>query len=93
MGTALYLEYEDVINRSNLFRKCLLTPSERNQALNDLLSISQWVRVYYAWRPNLRDEGDNHIVELAVAGGATAIVTQNIRVSDIQSYRFLKLQF
>ena len=32
----------------------------------------------YLWRPNLRDEGDNHILELAVAGAATMIVTNNI---------------
>lgn len=25
------------------------------------------------------DEGDNHLIELAVAGNATAIVTQNVR--------------
>jgi hypothetical protein len=36
-------------------------------------------KVYYAWRPNLPDEADNHVVELAVAGGATAIVTYNIQ--------------
>lgn len=34
---------------------------------------------YYAWRPNLRDESDNHVVELAVAGAASAIVTRNVR--------------
>jgi len=32
-----------------------------------------------SWRPNLPDEGDNHIVELAVAGGAAMIVTNNVR--------------
>jgi len=31
------------------------------------------------WRPNLRDESDNHLVELAVAGGAQAIVARNKR--------------
>jgi predicted nucleic acid-binding protein len=30
-------------------------------------------------RPNLRDEADNHLIELAVAGGARAIVTKNVR--------------
>jgi hypothetical protein len=37
------------------------------------------VEIYFSWRPNLPDEGDNHIVELAVAGGAEMIVTNNVR--------------
>jgi hypothetical protein len=27
------------------------------------------IEVYYRWRPNLPDEGDNHVLELAVAAG------------------------
>lgn len=41
----------------------------------------------YLWRPNLRDEGDNHVVELAVAGGASTIITNNVadfRDSDLR---------
>jgi predicted nucleic acid-binding protein len=45
------------------------------------------VRVYYLWHPNLPDEADNHLVELAVAGGADAIVTNN--VSDVQTGELL----
>jgi predicted nucleic acid-binding protein len=37
------------------------------------------VKVYFLWRPNLPDEGDNHLVELAIAGGADTIVTNNVR--------------
>ena len=44
--------------------------------------------VYYLWRPNLPDEGDNHILELAVAGGAESIVTQNIRDFRRSELRF-----
>jgi len=29
-------------------------------------------RIYCGWRPNLRDDGPNHPVELAVAGDAGA---------------------
>ena len=39
-------------------------------ALRDaILSIGHWQKVYYAWRPNLPDDANNHLVELAVAGG------------------------
>lgn len=30
-------------------------------------------------RPNLPDEADDHFVELAVAGGADAVITANVR--------------
>ncbi|NCS04788.1 MAG: PIN domain-containing protein [Microcystis aeruginosa G13-07] len=36
-------------------------------------------QIYYLWRPNLKDEADNHLVELAIAGSAGIIVTNNIR--------------
>jgi predicted nucleic acid-binding protein len=44
-----------------------------------LLTVSDWVRIHYLWRPNLPDEADNHILELAVAAGAEALVTANVR--------------
>ena len=34
---------------------------------------------YFLWRPNLRDEGDNFLVELAVAGNSEIIVTNNVK--------------
>ena len=43
------------------------------------LSTAVWSRVNYLWRPNLPDEGDNHVVELAVTGQAEAIVTHNAK--------------
>lgn len=44
-----------------------------------MLAVSTWVPIYYLWRPSLPDEGDNHLVELAVAGGAGCIVSANKR--------------
>ena len=78
VGQALFLEYEDVLGREQLFRKSPLSASERRQLFEAFLSVCEWVQVYYLWRPNLRDEGDNHILELAVAGGASVIVTNNV---------------
>ncbi len=82
-GTALLAEYEAVLSRQALFAKSRLSAEEREELLDIFLSTCQWTRIYYGWRPNLRDEGDNHLVELAVAGGASYVVTQNLR--DLQS--------
>ena len=79
MGAALLSEYEDVLARKPLFETCRLSAAERNELLDIFLASCRWTRIYFGWRPNLRDEGDNHLVELAVAGGAEFIVTHNIR--------------
>ena len=79
IGVALLSEYEDVLSRSELFVRSRLDANERDELLDIFLSFCRWTRIYYGWRPNLRDEGDNHLIELAVAGGANYIVTRNIR--------------
>ena len=79
IGTALFTEYEDLMSRDELFKGSPLSKSERMEIFHGFLSICHWTEVYYAWRPNLPDEADNHLVELAVAGGASAIVTRNVR--------------
>ncbi|MEI6214235.1 MAG: putative toxin-antitoxin system toxin component, PIN family [Desulfuromonadales bacterium] len=79
MGVALLAEYEDVLSRTDLFARSRLDATERDELLDIFISVCRWTRIYYGWRPNLLDEGDNHLVELAVAGGADYIVTRNIR--------------
>ncbi len=79
MGVAVLAEYEDVLGRADLFVRSRLDLAERDELLDIFLATCRWTRIYYGWRPNLRDEGDNHVVELAVAGGADYIVTRNIR--------------
>jgi putative PIN family toxin of toxin-antitoxin system len=92
MGQALFLEYEDVLGREPVFRKSPLSAAERRELFGAFLSVCDWVHVYYLWRPNLRDEGDNHIFELAVAGGAEAIVTNNVGNFRSAELRFPGLQ-
>ena len=76
-GNALWQEYQDLLGRD--VWTPVTTPEERLQALAALAQAGRWVNVYYGWRPNLRDEGDNHLIELAVAGNAEAVVTHNVR--------------
>jgi len=41
------------------------------QVLAALAQRGRWVSVYFGWRPNLPDEGDNHLFELALAAWDT----------------------
>jgi predicted nucleic acid-binding protein len=77
-----------VLGRRALFQRSLLSRMERQELLAAFLSVCEWVQVYFSWRPNLRDEGDNYIVELAVAGGATVVATNNVRDFRASDVRF-----
>jgi hypothetical protein len=67
MVTALHAEYKDVLGREALFERSRLDSVEREELLDIFLARCCWARIYFGWRPNVPDEGDNHLVELAVA--------------------------
>jgi putative PIN family toxin of toxin-antitoxin system len=92
MGTALLAEYEDVVGREPLFERSRLDSAERDELLDIFLARCRWTKIYYAWRPNVPDEGDNHLVELAIAGGAQAIITRNLRDLSRMDLRFPTLR-
>jgi putative PIN family toxin of toxin-antitoxin system len=79
LGPALLAEYEDVLGRTELFASSVLTTKERYELFDGFLNRCRWVEVFYAWRPNLPDEADNHLIELGVAAQADAIITRNLR--------------
>lgn len=79
ISNTLFMEYEDVTTRSLILELCTLTPDELRDLLNAYYSVCEWVPIYYLWRPNLPDEGDNFLIELAVAGNAYCVVTNNVR--------------
>ena len=92
MGEALLNEAEAVLGRDELFVNSRLNSSERSTLLDAYLALCEWTRIYFLWRPNLKDESDNHLVELAVAGDADFIVTRNLRDLRGAELRFRSLQ-
>jgi predicted nucleic acid-binding protein len=79
MGASLFAEYESLMRRERLFSGSILDADEREALLNAFIGVCDWTHIYFLWRPNPRDEADNHVIELAIAGGANAIVTKNLR--------------
>ena len=79
ISTTLFLEYEAVMKRKSIKKLCALTVQEQAELFEAFLSTCQWNEIFYLWRPNLKDEGDNFLIELAVASNAHYIITENIK--------------
>jgi predicted nucleic acid-binding protein len=79
--------YFGKVGCNDVIERCSLPRKDIQALLSALMSVSRWVQVYYLWRPNLTDEADNHLIELAIAGNAEAIITQNIK--DFQQTELL----
>jgi uncharacterized protein len=79
MGTTLFCEYESVIGRDSILSQCPLSQAEILTLTQAFMSVCHWIDIFYLWRPNLRDEGDNHLIELAIAGNADVLVTNNLK--------------
>jgi len=92
MGQALFSENEALLARAEVWHKALITKPERETLWHAYLSKCRWVTVYYLWRPNLLDEADNYLIELALAGGADYILTHNVRHFRNAELRFPNLK-
>lgn len=80
------------MSRDTLSARSPLTKEERWQLFKGYLAVCRWTDVYFAWRPNLPDEADNHLIELAVGGGAAAIVSRDLRHLTGGELRFPQIQ-
>ena len=92
LSNALFSEYEDVTARPTILRLCPVSSGKVVDLLEAICSVAEWVPIFYLWRPNLTDEGDNHVLELAAAGNASWIVTNNIRDFTKGELRFPDIQ-
>ena len=75
----LVYEYRDVLSRPDILAQTGLAWPDIEVVLAHLVASAYEVAVRYLWRPNLQDEGDNFIVEIAIAAWPCTIVTHNIK--------------
>ncbi len=76
--TALFLEYEDVLLRPEHRLATGMAESDVEGFLAAFASAAEPVEVSFRWRPQLRDPGDELVLEAAVNGRADALVTHNM---------------
>jgi putative PIN family toxin of toxin-antitoxin system len=75
LSVSLALEYEGVLCRqSNVLR---LTQEDVTNLIDALCALSHHHKIHFLWRPQLRDAGDELVLELAVAARCSYIVTYN----------------
>lgn len=75
VSVPLVLEYESVLLKK--LSPQILTEQEVSDFLDYLCSIGSPTKIYYLWRPILKDSYDDHILEVAVAAECSYIVTFN----------------
>lgn len=75
----LFYEYEDVLNRAEFLLEAGVTRAEIDTFLTDLAGTVAPIDLHFLWRPQLRDPGDEMVLETAVNAQADAIVTHNSR--------------
>jgi predicted nucleic acid-binding protein len=73
------LEYEAVLTRPAQLEAIGLTAPEVEAVLDALAAVAEPVALRFLWRPQLKDAGDEMVLETAVNGAADRIATFNTR--------------
>jgi len=77
ISTALLFEYEDVLRRKQ--SQLAITAQQIDIVLDNICVFSEFQKIYFLWRPYLKDAKDDHVLEVAVASKVKLIVTHNIK--------------
>ncbi len=83
----LFYEYEDVLNRAEFLLATGMTRVQIGEFLTDIAATVVPIGIDFQWRPQLKDPGDEMVLEAAINCGA-AIVTHNTRDFGVVPARF-----
>ena len=79
LSVALAMEYEAVCSEAEHQLASGLSVREVDVFITALIALAEPVETHFLWRPQLRDPGDEMVLEAAVNGYADALVTFNLR--------------
>ncbi len=75
ISVPLILEYEAVLKRK--LNRTIFTDSDIEDFINYLCKVGIKTKLFYLWRPYLKDPFDDHVLEVAIQSNANTIVTYN----------------
>lgn len=79
LSVPVFFEYQDVLTRDKSLKDFELQLNDVDKFLRFIAYIGKTFEIYFLLRPNLKDEKDNKIVELAVTSQSDYLITSNIR--------------
>jgi putative PIN family toxin of toxin-antitoxin system len=79
LSVALALEYEAVCHQPEHQLASGLSEQETETYVIAVIAMAEPVNIHFLWRPQLRDPGDEMVLETAVNGGADTLITFNVR--------------
>lgn len=77
VSVALILEYEATCMIAEHRLVAGASEQDIKNMLDTIIAVAVPVAIYYQWRPQLTDAGDEMVLEVAVNGQADAIITFN----------------
>jgi putative PIN family toxin of toxin-antitoxin system len=79
VSVPLALEYEATCSEAEHQLAAGLSEREIRIFLDAVVAMAEPVKTHFLWRPQLRDPGDEMVLETAVNGRADTLVTFNVR--------------
>lgn len=79
VSVPLFIEYESELQRAEQRAAFGLSISEVDTFLSGLASVLQPIDISFLWRPQLKDPADEMVLEAAVNGQCSHLITWNMR--------------
>jgi putative PIN family toxin of toxin-antitoxin system len=78
VSVPLVLEYEDAAKRW-VGSRIALSEAEIDDVIDYMCAVAEHHKVYFLWRPIVKDPEDDMVLELAVGAQCSFIVTYNVK--------------
>lgn len=92
LSVPVFHEYQDVLTRNKSLEDFGLQLNDVEKFLRFMAYISKTYEIYFLLRPNLKDEKDNMLVELAVTSQSDYLITSNVKDFANAQLKFEQLE-